>query len=219
MVRAGAESKREKKKLPNKVTRNLKSSKILPSVNKSARITRSKSSLTETVQKVTKDPIRNCSTRNTRSNSKANILPINTRSKSKKIEIITTNTDSNEQQVKNLDNTSQTETKSLSLSKVQFVKLHDFKVNSIVLAKQKYSVPWPSKVLKIEKERVFVYFFGDKRSGYVPKIEIYDFILSVSAVRSVIASKKKQQSYATGIGEVEVLMGITSENSLLNGKK
>lgn len=102
------------------------------------------------------------------------------------------------------------------MSNVQFVKLSDFNVNSIVLAKQKYSIPWPSRVLKVEKERMFVYFFGDKRVGYVSKDEIYDFILSKSAIKSVIASPRKKQSYLTEIFEVQSLLGIPSDDFLLN---
>lgn len=108
------------------------------------------------------------------------------------------------------------QSKNSSISTIRFVKCNDFKVGSIVLAKQKYSIPWPSKVLEIESERVFVYFFGDKRSGYVSKIEIYDFIWSATAIKSSIISKKKPRSYTTGIMEVEMLIGIPSEKSLLN---
>lgn len=216
MVRTEAKSKRAKKSTQN----NFKASNILPSV----RITRSKSLQTEIVQIAAKSPVqklskvavKNCFTLETRSKSKANISQHNTRSKSKNIENIIISKDSTEQQPQNLDNKSKTQTKSLSLSKIQFVKLDDFKVDSIVLAKQKYSVPWPSKVLKIEKNRVFVYFFGDKRSGYVPKSDIYDFILSTNAIKSIIASKKNHQSYSTGIAEVEMLMGIPSDFSALN---
>lgn len=104
----------------------------------------------------------------------------------------------------------------LKISTIQYVRLGDFSVDSIVLAKQKYAVPWPSKVLKIEKERVLVFFFGDKRNGYVLKNEIYDFNLSIKAIKSQIASKNKPKSYLTGIAEVEMLLGLTSGISLLN---
>lgn len=215
MVKSGAKKKSEKKNSKNNSTKNLKSSKISPPAHQSARITRSKS--LQTVE-LKKNPIHAVNI-NTRSTSKARSLPnncIHTRSKSEKIGIIATNIDSNEKKPANSDNKSKTQSKSLSVSKTQFVKLHDFKVNSIVLAKQKYSVPWPSRVLTIEKNRVLVHFFGDKRSGFVPKNEIYDFVLSLSALKSTIASKRNPRTYKLGITEVEMLMGITRENSLLN---
>lgn len=224
MVRTETKSDKAKKS-----TQNNKSSKKFEIKKKSApeiksvRITRSKSLQTEITRKVAKIPeptvkktpvVQN--TLNTRSKSQANFLSHNTRSKSIKIENITIHTVSNEQQAQSLDDKKKSQTKSLSLSKITFVKLNDFKVDSIVLAKQKYSVPWPAKVIKIEKKRVFVYFFGDRRCGFVSTDEIYDFILSGSAIKSIIASKKQQRSYFTGIREVEFLLGITSDNSSLN---
>lgn len=205
-----------KKKIQNETTKKVKPSKIPPSENISTRITRSKLSQTETVEKIVKVPVKNYGTRNTRSKSTADILPIVTRSKSKKIEVIdNNNTALNEREPLHLADKPKIQTKSLVSTKTQFVKLNDFEVNSIVLAKQKYSFPWPAKVLKIEKKRVFVYFFGDKRSGHVGRDEIYDFILSSKGIKSIIASKKTERSYATGVAEIEMLLGITSENSLL----
>lgn len=58
------------------------------------------------------------------------------------------------------------QTKSI-VKQIDFVKLDTFQKNSIVLAKQKFSFPWPARVLSIEKEKTLVYFFGDKREGYV----------------------------------------------------
>lgn len=151
------------------------------------------------------------STITTRSLSK--ILPIQTRSKSIKIEKIQKESDSNKCLPQVSFNDTDIQSKSLSLSKSQFVKLNDFAVDSIVLARQKYSKPWPSKVLNIEKDRVFVYFYGDRRSGYVEKTEIYDFILSVNAIKSKITSKKTERSYLTGLVEIEALLGIPREYS------
>lgn len=195
-------------------TRSKSKAIILPNNCKN---TRSESAKIEIIDIDSDSNEQNFSSVNTRSKSKTNILPKNfenTLPKSKKTIDIDTN--SNQQQQQNSDDKPKTQTKSLCSVKKQYVKLHDFKVDSVVLAKQKYSVPWPSKVLKIERERVFVYFFGDKRSGYVPKNEIYDFILSVNAIKSTIASKKNHRSYTLGIAEIEMLMGIKSENSLLN---
>lgn len=101
-----------------------------------------------------------------------------------KIEVIKENKNSNKSSPKTKFNNTGTHTKILSLSKIQFVKLNDFTENSIVLSKQKYSIPWPSKILKVELYRVFVYFYGDNRYGYVNKIKIFDFILSEQKIRS-----------------------------------
>lgn len=205
-----------------KTTKKSKKTNQLLSENSSARITRSKSVISEKVQEGVTFPLEHCNSRNTRSKSKADIIiplqtisPLKTRSKSEKIPNITINSDPNHQQSPNSFNKVKSQCKNLIISTIQFVKLHDYNVDSIVLAKQKYSTPWPAKVLKIEKNRVFVYFFGDKRSGFVSKFEIYDFFLSVSAIKSTIASKKVHRSYYTGIAEVELSMGIPSEKSLL----
>lgn len=96
-----------------------------------------------------------------------------------------------------------------------YVKLLFFKENSIVLAKQKYSIPWPARVLKVEKDKVKVYFFGDKREGTVNSSEIYDFEKSVGAVKLVITSKKIPRGFATGIREIELLLGVPSKNSVI----
>lgn len=39
---------------------------------------------------------------------------------------------------------------------------------SIILAKQKYSCPWPATILNIENNKVLVHFFGDNRTGKLP---------------------------------------------------
>lgn len=44
----------------------------------------------------------------------------------------------------NLSPQKKTESKELSLSVAPFVKLHNFDIDSIVLAKQRYSIPWAS---------------------------------------------------------------------------
>lgn len=96
-----------------------------------------------------------------------------------------------------------------------FVKLHNYEENSIVLAKQKYSVPWPARILKVCKNKIKVYFFGDKREGTVSS-EIYDFKLSADAVKQVFLSKKSPRGYATGLREIEILFGIPIEQSVIN---
>lgn len=96
-----------------------------------------------------------------------------------------------------------------------YVKLLFFKENSIVLAKQKYSIPWPARVLKVEKDKVKVYFFGDKREGTVNSCEIYDFEKSVDAVKLATTSKKIPRGFVTGIREIELLLGVQSKNSII----
>lgn len=46
-------------------------------------------------------------------------------------------------------------------------------VGQNVLAKQKYSVPWPAKVVAIRSKSVDVYFYGDGRCGPVKRIDIF----------------------------------------------
>lgn len=90
----------------------------------------------------------------------------------------------------------------------QFYKLNNFTTNAIVLAKQKYSFPWPARVLEVKKEKVSVYFFGDKRTGFVDASEIYDFVKSFAALRASIVDSKKPRAYLTGIREIELLLGL-----------
>lgn len=96
------------------------------------------------------------------------------------------------------------------------VKSKNFTVNSIVLAKQKYSIPWPARVLKINSDSVYVYFFGDTREGFVDPSEIYDFANSTDSIRSVIRSNRKPRYYIDGILEAEQLLGIPKHISILN---
>lgn len=109
-----------------------------------------------------------------RSKSESNITstlkisPIKTRSKSAKFPIITCSSDHIQPPHSADREENRTRTCAITV-KNPFIKINDFKVDSIVLAKQLYSFPWPAKVLKIEKDRIFVYFFGDKRCGYVSK--------------------------------------------------
>lgn len=163
------------------------------SQNVTTKISRSKSANSETV--VSDESAR----------SLLNFSPKSTRSKSEKIKDIHLNSDSNQSQ-KNEQKKKQSE--NLTISRICYVKLSDFCVDSIVLAKQKYAVPWPAKVLEIKKDSVFVYFFGDKRNGYVKKSEIYDFILSANAIKNTLKSKRVQPTLLTGIREVQLLMGI-----------
>lgn len=95
------------------------------------------------------------------------------------------------------------------------VKLSKFKVNDIVLAKQKYSCPWPSRILRVQKEKVFVYFFGDKRSGFVDSTEIYSFCESFVGLKSLLVQKQPINFY-TGVREVELLLGLNGVHSVFH---
>lgn len=96
----------------------------------------------------------------------------------------------------------------VSVKRPEFVKLTNYDIDSIVLAKQKYSIAWPARILEIKKDKIRVYFFGDKREGFVNPSEIYDFKKSAEAVKAVISAKIKPRGYLTGIRETEMLLGI-----------
>lgn len=106
--------------------------------------------------------------------------------------------------------------KNVIVERINFIKLDEYKENCLILAKQKYSVPWPARILKITKEKILVYFLGDKREGSVLPQEIYDFQKSSKALKSLVASKRKHRGYLTGIREIELLLGISEEQSVLN---
>lgn len=174
----------------------------LVSVKLSPRVTRSKNVLKPAKQI---DENLNCVSGKNLDNVTDSVIPRITRSKVKKTPI---------------DDTLKAPTTVASSLKVvkraDFTKLNDFKVNDFVLAKQKYSCPWPAKILSIEKGKVLVYFFGDKRSGFVQSSELYDFTKSFCALRSIILSKKKPAGFITAIREVELLLGINGASSILN---
>lgn len=100
--------------------------------------------------------------------------------------------------------------------RVNFIKLEKFEINTICLAKQKYSSPWPAQILEIEEDKILVHFFGDKRVGYVESTEVYDFIKSSGAIQSILFAKRKPRGYITGVVEVERLLKIDSAHSILN---
>lgn len=221
MVRSELKTKRaqtsqpKQNKLRDKTHKKSEENKENFAENQSTRITRSLR------QQINNNSLKSVLSQNTcLKKSKENILssphfsPRKTRSKSEKIRSITFQSDSRHKQSAIVIEKKQPQTQ-ISV-RTQFVKISVFEVDQIVLAKQKYSLPWPARVLQIEKERVFVYFFGDKRSGYVAKSEIYDFVLSAKAIKSVLESKKKQLTYVTGVIEIEKLLGITCDESISN---
>lgn len=116
----------------------------------------------------------------------------------------------------NLPHIKPNEKKNIIVKRVDFIKLNEFKVNSIVLAKQKYSQPWPARIVKIAKEKVQVYFFGDKREGFVASQEIYDFRKSTEALIPVLKSKNQKRGYLAGIREIEMLLNVPQEQSILH---
>lgn len=127
---------------------------------------------------------------------------------------------SNEIKLPNLGNVSlkkKKEEERKIAKRADFVRLDNFEVGTICLSKQKWSFPWPARVIKVEKKKVLVYFFGDKRVGYVEPLEIYDFVKSSHALRLIIPAKKKSSpNFITGLVEVEMLLQINSNYSLLN---
>lgn len=76
------------------------------------------------------------------------------------------------------------------VKRVDFVKVKTFYTNDIILAKQKYSLPWPAQILNVDKDKISVYFFGDRRTGFVSSSELYDFRKSSPALKSIISKKK-----------------------------
>lgn len=102
-------------------------------------------------------------------------------------------------------------TKSI-VKRAEFFKSSTFAVDDIVLAKQKYSSPWPARVLTIENNKVSVYFFGDRRIGWVSANEIYDLTKSLHAVKSIALSARKPRGYFVACKEVERILNIDCTN-------
>lgn len=100
--------------------------------------------------------------------------------------------------------------------RVNFIKLEKFEKDTICLAKQKYSCPWPAQILEIEKDKILVHFFGDKRVGYVQSTEIYDFVKSSEAIQSLLSGQRKPRGYVNGVVEIELFLGVDRSLSVLN---
>lgn len=96
--------------------------------------------------------------------------------------------------------------------KVVGKRLDSFEAGNIVLAKQKYSVPWPARILTIRSKQVDVYFYGDGRSGPVNREEIYSFNDSHDVILDCL--RRKIPTYSKGIREVEMGLGIPAKMSL-----
>lgn len=87
-------------------------------------------------------------------------------------------------------------------------------VGQNVLAKQRYSVPWPAKVLAIRSKAVDVYFYGDGRTGPVKR----DDLFSIPNSRHVILEclRKKIPNYMKGIIELERVSNVPDRMSIIN---
>lgn len=96
----------------------------------------------------------------------------------------------------------------------QLNKNIQIEIGGIVLAKQKFSVPWPSQIRAIKKDSVDVFFFGDGRTGPVKKCDLY----SISDSKEIMISCLKRNifNYKKGIIEMERIFGVPDSLSVLN---
>lgn len=81
-------------------------------------------------------------------------------------------------------------------------------VNQLVLAKQKYSVPWPSQIKEIGSKSVTVYFFGDGRCGPVKIDDLYSIEHSHDIMTDCL--KRNIRNYRKGIIEMERILNISN---------
>lgn len=86
------------------------------------------------------------------------------------------------------------------------------KVGQLVLAKQSYSVPWPSKILSIKQNSVCVYFFGDGRCGSVKKCNLFSMSDSEAIVLNCL--NRNITGYRKGIIEMERTSGVPDNWSI-----
>lgn len=87
-------------------------------------------------------------------------------------------------------------------------------VGQLVLAKQKYSVPWPSKIIAIKTDSVSVFFFGDGRCGPVKKCDLFSICDSRDIMIDCI--KRNITDYRKGIIEMERISGVPQNMSITN---
>lgn len=87
-------------------------------------------------------------------------------------------------------------------------------VGQLVLAKQKYSVPWPSRIVAIKRDSVDVYFFGDGRCGPVKKCDLF----SIGDSREIMINciKRNIFNYRKAVIEMEKISGIPEQLSITN---
>lgn len=89
-------------------------------------------------------------------------------------------------------------------------------IGKIVLSKQKYSIPWPSKILNIHKNFVEVHFFGDGRTGRVNINDVYEFENSIDEIKRCLGIPLYRKCYMKGVREAEYLLGIPESISITN---
>lgn len=87
-------------------------------------------------------------------------------------------------------------------------------IGELVMARQKYSVPWPSRIVAVRKRNVDVYFYGDGRVGAVKKEDLS----TIGESKAVIVSclKRNIHNYRKGIIEIERISLIPDHLSILN---
>lgn len=93
-------------------------------------------------------------------------------------------------------------------------KLDSFAIGDDVLAKQKYSVPWPAKILAMRSKCVDVYFYGDGRKGPVKRDEIYSFNHSHDVILDCL--RRNIPTYQKGIREMEMIHKVPEERSIIH---
>lgn len=89
-------------------------------------------------------------------------------------------------------------------------------VGQLVLAKQKYSVPWPSQILTVKKDSVHVYFFGDERCGLVQKCDLFSIADSRDIIINCLNRKNEIADYRKGIIQMERILGVPDSLSITN---
>lgn len=97
--------------------------------------------------------------------------------------------------------------------KMEKVKI-EVEIGQLVLSKQKYSVPWPSKVLAIRSKTIDVHFYGDGRTGPVKCDDVYSIPHSYDIILDCL--RRKIPGYSKGIAELERVMKIPAEASFFN---
>lgn len=98
------------------------------------------------------------------------------------------------------------------LKKNQPSKNVSIEIGQLVLAKQKFSVPWPSKIMSIKKDSVHVYFFGDGRCGSVKKCDLFSICDSKEIM--INCMKRNITDYRKGIIEMERISGVPDNSSI-----
>lgn len=107
-----------------------------------------------------------------------------------------------------------TSTAVMKQKKLKGKKLDAIAVGDHVLARQKYSVPWPAKILTIKSKFVDVYFYGDGRKGPVKREEIYSLSDSHDVILDCL--RRNIPAYLKGIQELELINNVPPALSITN---